>query len=406
MNTPDAAFTRPVVKMTLLAASTLTVMAGGLISPALPSIRSAFANAPDADLLVRLVLTLPGFFIALSAPFAGYLVDRLGRRRVLIASALLYGLAGVTGLVADDLILLLVGRAVLGVAVAGLMTAVTALITDYYTGRARAQFIGLQAAIMGASGTFFLSIGGLLAEQSWRTPFLLYSVVFILLPLIITRLPEVVRGDPASAGAASPAVTFADAPLHLMALAYPAVVAVQIGFYLVLTQLPFYLETQFGSGASSSGFIISAMPLFFSLTAGLYGWFSRRVSPLTLLTFGFAVTGAGLILIGPAQSLPLIVVGLALGGVGNGLIMPNLNTWLADQSPALLRGRVLSGFTMAVFFGQFISPVVTQPLVDQVGVRATFVDAGLVSVGFGVIIWLLRKWLLLLVVARPNPASA
>ena len=46
--------------VTLLAASSLTVMSGATIAPALPAIRDAYADGRQADLLTKLVLTPPG----------------------------------------------------------------------------------------------------------------------------------------------------------------------------------------------------------------------------------------------------------------------------------------------------------------------------------------------------------
>ena len=76
-------------------ASALTIMSGATIAPALPSIEAHFSGTPHAELLTRLVLTMPALFIVLCAPFAGLVVDRLGRKPVLVAAAALFALAGV-----------------------------------------------------------------------------------------------------------------------------------------------------------------------------------------------------------------------------------------------------------------------------------------------------------------------
>ena len=86
-----------VLKVTLLLASTLTVMAWTMIAPALPSIQAHFAEVANVAFWVRLVLTLPALFIAATAPIAGYIVDRIGRKTVLVISTLLYGISGVAG---------------------------------------------------------------------------------------------------------------------------------------------------------------------------------------------------------------------------------------------------------------------------------------------------------------------
>ena len=78
--------------LTLLLISTMTVMAGAAISPPLPAICETFSGAPRADLLVRLVLTVPAIFTAVGVPLAGYLIDRFGRKRPV--AMVLYGTGG------------------------------------------------------------------------------------------------------------------------------------------------------------------------------------------------------------------------------------------------------------------------------------------------------------------------
>jgi len=106
--------------VTLLFVSALTIMAATAISPGLPAIEAAFAGTEDAALLTRLLITMPALVIACVAPMAGSLTDRIGRWRVLVGAILLYGFAGMSGLVLDTLHGLLFGRVLLGAAVAGM----------------------------------------------------------------------------------------------------------------------------------------------------------------------------------------------------------------------------------------------------------------------------------------------
>lgn len=175
---------------TLLAVSTLTVMSGAVIAPALPAMEAYFAEVAHAALLTRLVLTLPGLAIALSAPVAGWVPDRWGRKRLLVAAIVLYGCAGGGGYVLDTLPALLVSRVLLGLGVAALTTAVTTLIADYFEGDVRAAFLGLQASFMALGGGVFLSVAGVLAAFDWRLPFLVYLAAFGLLPFVLVAVYE------------------------------------------------------------------------------------------------------------------------------------------------------------------------------------------------------------------------
>ena len=77
-------------RATLMTISMMTVMAGAIVAPALPQIETAFAAFPDSDLLAKLVLAIPALAIALFAPLSGVLVDRFGRRRLMLIGLGLY----------------------------------------------------------------------------------------------------------------------------------------------------------------------------------------------------------------------------------------------------------------------------------------------------------------------------
>ncbi|MDY7013237.1 MAG: MFS transporter, partial [Cyanobacteriota bacterium] len=164
---PNAALT----KLSILLASTLTVMSGATIAPSLPAMQAHFSEVANSEFWVRLVLTVPALSIVIGSPLAGQIVDRIGRKPLLLGSAILYGFAGGSGFVLNSVFAILVGRMLLGLAVAGIMVSATTLIADYYQGDARANFMGLQAAFMGFGGVLFLSVGGFIAELNWRFPF-------------------------------------------------------------------------------------------------------------------------------------------------------------------------------------------------------------------------------------------
>ena len=131
------------VKLTILLSASMTIMAGATIAPSLPQMKVVFNHIPNAEFIIKLVLTLPSLFIAFAAPFAGYIIDRVGRKKLLLFSLLLYALAGTSGLYLNNLFTILIGRALLGVSVAGIMTTATTLIADYYTGIERHKMMGL-----------------------------------------------------------------------------------------------------------------------------------------------------------------------------------------------------------------------------------------------------------------------
>src|SRR3954454_10411706 len=78
----------------LLAGSCMSVLGAVLIAPVLPQMAEAFAGAPGVDVLVPIVLTVPALLIGLTAPFAGIIVDRVDRKRVLLIAMVAYSIFG------------------------------------------------------------------------------------------------------------------------------------------------------------------------------------------------------------------------------------------------------------------------------------------------------------------------
>ncbi len=361
------------LRFSLLAASSLTVMAGATMSPSLPAMKKHFHDVPDVAFWVKLLLTLPALFIALSAPLAGWVADRFGRKRLLVLCIVLYGFSGTAGFLLDSLVSILVSRAILGISVAGVITSATALISDYFYGPERARFMGYQAAFMGLGGVVFLLAGGALSEWSWRGPFLVYSFAFFLAPVAAIAVFEPQRkqayesalpGDPES--------------LHLPVIGFLLFFAFagMVVFYLIPVQLPFFLEQQFQAKGFISGASIALATLVSSICSLNFGHLRKRFSHLMICVLICLFMGTGYLIFGSATSLIQVWIGLAICGLGFGMLMPNLNLWVVAVTPEAFRGRVVGALGAAIFLGQFFSPVITEPLRGGTGLDRLYEGAG------------------------------
>ncbi|GLR53121.1 MFS transporter [Shinella yambaruensis] len=375
---------------TLLFISTLTIMSGATISASLPGIAARFADVENVALLSRLVLTLPAVFIALFSPAAGFLVDRFGRKPLLTVSLALFAIAGASGLVLDTLPGLLVGRAALGIAVGGIMTATTALVGDFFQGAARDRYMGLQQAFVGVGGTIFLTGGGFLAEVHWRGPFLIYTVAVLLVPAALAFLPEPRRARPA--GPATGADRLGGRATALLALLFLAAAVNMIAFYMIPTQLPFYLETLGFAAPSLAGTAIGAGQFVGVVSALAFAPFRRLAGIMGVFGLGFVSAGLSFLLLSGAESYAGVLAAMAVSGVCMGTIMPNFAAAAMLLAPPARRGRVSGLLVSSIFAGQFLSPVVSQPLIAVSGYDGAYAIVGAIVLAFGVVAFALR-WL-------------
>lgn len=371
-------------RITLLLVASLTVMSTATIAPTLPNMAEVFRATPGAELLTKLVVTMPALAIALCAPAAGAIIDRFGRTRFLYASLALYGLAGASGYVLDSLNQILASRLVLGVAVAGTMTTVSTLAGDYYAGEARTRFAGQQSFFMSIGGVVFVGLGGLLAEFGWRNPFLVYLAGWAVLVPAMLYLHEPARAPRHNGPGAAPDVPI---PVKPIALVYAITFLMLIAFYMTPVQLPFLIRRLGIESTSLGALAIVASSLAGAVAAVGYGRLRRDHGFMTLSAIGFAGMGAGYVIVAVAPSYGWILVGAVVSGLGAGLLFPNSGLWLIALAPPRYRGRLAGGLTSAIFLGQFSSPVFVQPAVATVGLNWAFAIIAAACLMFA---WLLR----------------
>ncbi len=340
-------------------------MAGAIIAPALPQISREFSHVQGVELLSRLVLTLPALFMAILAPLAGYLIDKSGRKTVLLVSLVLYAIAGTSGLYLDTLPAILVGRAFLGIAVGGLITAVITLIGDYFEGEERSSFVGTQAAFAGLGGLIFISTGGVLADIHWRMPFLIYisSLLVLFMAVVSVNEPEKSDKDDKSAthaGNKEAIVTAVPTKVFwICAIAFFSAIV----FYMIPVQMPFMLNAMEGVSNTGIGFAIAFVNVASVTTSLNYNRIKRHLSFETIMGLVYVIIFSGFLIISYAQSYVMMIAGIAVSGLGFGMMMPNINLWLISSAPARMRGRLVGYLNASLFFGMFLSPVAIQPLI-------------------------------------------
>lgn len=362
------------LKITLLFVATLTIMAGTTVAPSLPAIEQSFLSTPHVGLLSRMVLTLPSVFVALCAPVAGMLADRFGRKRLLLGAILLYSLSGMSGLFADSLAGLLVGRAFLGLAIGGIMTIGTALVGDYFESPARERYLGLQQAFTQLGGVLFVVAGGLLADIHWRAPFAVYAVALLILPAALLFLREPERGDGrARDGGPAGAVNW-----PVVAVLALTVFLVNALFYTIPSQLPFFLRELGVFSGSIAGYAIGIFNLAGALTALNFARLRRHMGVAIILAVGLMLMATGFALLAMAKGLASMLSAVAVTGLGLGVVMPAIMSTTIMLAPLRLRGRIAGIVTASMFLGHFISPLASQPWIARFGFAMAYRDIALV----------------------------
>jgi EmrB/QacA subfamily drug resistance transporter len=322
------------------------------------------------------------YAIALAALLlgAGALADRHGHRAVYLGGLLLFAVASLCSGLAPGTTELIVARGFQGVAAAAMFATTISLINASYSGRDRGIAFGIWGAANGAAAAAGPIVGGLLTQGlSWRWIFFVnLPVSAAAVALTVAVLPRAAGRNGAridllgigaftvSAGALTYALTRAPAVgwtaastfalLGLAALAALAFVVVQLrganpiidlGLLrrpafsgtmiasLVLSMAAFgtapflslWLQSVRGMSPVGAGLALVSLSLAVLVTALPLGRVLHRLSPRQPIAIGLALVGAGALLqahLGAGSGWTALVPGLAVVGVGVGLVSPTL----------------------------------------------------------------------------------
>jgi MFS family permease len=357
-----------------LTAAAFTVALGyGIAAPAIPQFARQFGVSTAAAASVISVFALVRVAGALPA---GRLVNRFGERAVMVTGIAVVAvssvLAGFSGSFAQLIVLRGAGGLGSAMYTVGAQTLLLATVPAGQRGRATGLFSGgfLVGAIVGPA------VGGLAAEWSLRAPFLIYGVLLIV-PGVITAV--MLGGRPRAdlaAGPAPVAPALAGLGRALRSRGFRAAASATFADGFAATGVRsaivplFVLVVLHRSAAwTGIGFVVFAALNAAVLLPG--GWAADALGRRPVIMAGAIAGAGGMLMLALLPSLPGYLAGLAVSGLGSGLL---------DVAPAAMIGDLLAGpggtlvasYQMAGDAGTVAGPVAAGFLVDRVSYAAAF----------------------------------
>ena len=137
------------------------------------------------------VLSAALFGLTFGAFIAGPIADKIGRKRVIIASVLLFSVASLASAYATTAPILAALRFVTGLGIGAAMPNCTTLVSEFVPSRARSFLVNLMFCgfPLGASAGGFMA-AWLIPHFGWRSVFLVGGGVPVLLAALLMLLPE------------------------------------------------------------------------------------------------------------------------------------------------------------------------------------------------------------------------
>jgi MFS family permease len=367
----------------LLGANTISLVGSALTMIALPWFVLQTTGSAAMTGLAGFFIALPAFVAGI---FGGALVDRLGYKRVSIATDLVSGvgialiplLHHTIGLAFWQLLALVFFGSLLsipGLTARRAMLPELAALAGMRLERVNGSFEAAQhlALLLGPP------LAGLLIVWLGATTVLwLDAASFAASALIVALgIPTVMDGKrPAGpsryAADLAAGLRFLRGDRLLLALAISLAISNFFGNTLLAVLLPVYVKTMLGS-ATALGLLASAFGAGALAGAAIYGAIGHRLPRRAIWLAGFLISPLVFWMLTVQISLPLLMTVAALDGIISGPINPLLVTIRHERIPIELRGRIFSTFSAIAQAVVPLGILLAGMSIDGIGLRPTII---------------------------------
>lgn len=332
-----------------------------------------------ASTVVGIVVSLP----------AGVLSDIIGRRRVILASAIVFATAPFLYLLVSAPWQLVLVRVYHGLATAILGPVAMAAVADTFD-KGRGERMGWYSSATMIGRFMAPYIGGsLIFGEDFRWVYLADGFAGVMALVAASRLPlatatslsarEALSRQPGKI-ATEIGIIFHDIGI----LTTSGIEAVQyFAFGCMETFLPIYLNEHAGFSPAEIGLAFTMQILAATLTKPVMGRLSDRYGRVPMISAGLALGGLTMGTMLFTTGFPALVVLIGLFGLGLATVTASTSARVADLSRAQSRGSAMGVLSSIMDLGQSAGPMVGGLVIAAYSYQTAFVavGAGLVVAG-------------------------
>lgn len=261
----------------------------GLVIPVLPTIMNE----------LNITGSVVGYMVAAFAitqlivsPIAGRLVDRVGRKVMIVVGLIIFGLSELLFGMGRSIEILFISRMLGGVSAAFIMPAVTAFIADITTMAQRPKALGYMSAAISTGFIIGPGLGGFLAEFGTRIPFYAAGVLgFIAAILSFTLLKEPTRAmdDTESAPSILSSAKRVFSPLYFIAFVLIFVLSFGLAAFESLFSL--FVDHKFAFTPSDIAIIITGSGIIGALAQLLlFDWLTKKMGEINVIRYSLILS--------------------------------------------------------------------------------------------------------------------
>ena len=360
------------VALVCIAGPALVALIPMAAAPALVAMARHFGTSAESQLFSQIVMTLPAAMLVIASPIAGWLAGKIGQRAVMLSSLILYVVGGAGVLLIEKWEALVALRLLLGIAGGGLLTSSLGLIGDHFSGHLREKILGFATSVSSLLAGLALIYGGRLVDLGgWQAPFALYLLGIPTLGFAWFVIRNATHEPIVTQKSEGPVREL----LHVWPY-YALLILLTLGMFTPSIQAGFLLSAKGIGSAELIGQTIAATSFVAMISAWIFGYLRRWIGLHGFLAIDAISIGAGIVLIGLADSTAMIFAGCALVGIGAGMSEPATASILFSKTRPIAHALAMGVVVSALNAGQFFNPLVFDPLRRALGAPESFVALG------------------------------
>ncbi|WP_156151388.1 MFS transporter [Domibacillus indicus] len=362
-------------------------LGNSMLIPVLPILEKKVGISPFQSSMVITSYSVSAVFLI---PIAGYLSDRLGRKKVIIPSLIL---ALIGGLIAgfaswkidDPYTWIIIGRILQGIGASGAMPIILPLVGDLYKNDDEQASTCL--GTIETSNTFGKALspilGSVFAAFLWFLPFFaisVFSLISIAMIFFLVKEPE--REDPVKFK-----VFLKNTMKTLKKEGKWLFTLFTLGFFtmLVLFSVLFYLsdilEKIHDINGIKKGFVLAIPLTVLCIVAYITGRkikgnlpTMRKIIIVCLIVWAISVVFVGFV----SKQLILLLIVTSILGMAMGAIMPVLDAIITENTKKEERGTITSFYSAARFAGVAAGPPLMSLLMKKY-LNTGYITAGVLA---------------------------
>ena len=342
---------------------------------------------------------------------AGFLVDKIGKKRVLIPGFILFAVAAMIVALASSIQMIYVGSVLAGLGCGSFYGSAYSLTSQNIPADKKSfstAIVNSGSAVGSGLGMILSSF--LVAQQGmpWQTMMYITIVMIICMVIAFQAIIKSNKDDIVNIQAAEAAAKAAEAEAPKvkekvslgtlfqpkMLFAYILYFATCYAYYMIVTWLPNFLATERGFhgaaiGFSSSLVAFASIPgaLFFSKLADKY--LNKKIQFIVVLEL---LSASMLLFTVQATSSAFLLTALILYGfLGKLAVEPIIISWLGENAPAVGVGTTLGVFNFFGMMSSIIAPALTGSISDATGSKVLGFYIAIILLAVGTILFLLAN---------------